>query len=113
MPTKTDTIANGHKPDELAGKFPSPNLVAIDVPLTTAKEVDNAAQALAERVAAAFTEMEGQPAATQDQGVPPSRSASSARLRREVRDHDLRHTYDSTVHDVVHHQRASSGRSSA
>ncbi len=57
---KTDTIANGHKPAELAGKFPGPNLVAVDVPLETAKEVDNAAKALAERVAASFTEMEGQ-----------------------------------------------------
>ena len=60
LPTKTDTIANGHDPAELAGKFPGPSLVAVDVPLTTVKEVDNAAQALAERVAAAFTEMEGQ-----------------------------------------------------
>jgi uncharacterized protein involved in type VI secretion and phage assembly len=59
-PIKTSTIANGHKPDELAAKFPGPSLVAADVPLGTAKEVDNSARALAECVAASFTEMEGQ-----------------------------------------------------
>jgi uncharacterized protein involved in type VI secretion and phage assembly len=59
-PIKTATIANGHRPDELAAKFPGPSLVAVDVPLGTAKEVDNSAKALAECVAASFTEMEGQ-----------------------------------------------------
>ena len=59
-PAKTSTVANGHKPDELAAKFPGPTLVAVDVPLATAKEVDNSARALAESVAASFTEMEGQ-----------------------------------------------------
>jgi phage protein D/phage baseplate assembly protein gpV len=58
-PIKTATIANGSRPDELATKFPGPALVAVDPPLATAKEVDNSAHALAEEVAASFTEMEG------------------------------------------------------
>jgi uncharacterized protein involved in type VI secretion and phage assembly len=59
-PIKTSTIANGCRPDELAAKFPGPPLVAVEPPLATAKEVDNSARALAEQVAASFTEMEGQ-----------------------------------------------------
>ena len=59
-PIKTETIANGHDPAELAGLFPGPGLVATGVPHATSKDIDNAAKALAERVAAAFTDIEGQ-----------------------------------------------------
>jgi phage baseplate assembly protein gpV len=57
---RTDTVANGHTPKELAGLFTAPKLVTSDVPHASAKDVENAAKALAERVAAAFTDVDGQ-----------------------------------------------------
>ncbi|HEY1278384.1 MAG TPA: VgrG-related protein [Acidimicrobiales bacterium] len=57
---KTETVANGQDPARLASLFPGPRLVTTDVPHATSKDVDNAARALAEQVAAAFTDIEGQ-----------------------------------------------------
>ncbi len=59
-PARTETVSNGHAPADLAAKFPGPRLVAVDVPHDTGKDVDNAAKALAERVASAFADIEGQ-----------------------------------------------------
>ena len=77
---------------------------------TTAKEVDNAAKALAERVAAAFTEMEGQA-----RGDPELQAGAAVTIGLLGAPFDgkyvitsSRHTYDVDrgLHDVVHHQRA-------
>lgn len=49
----------GTKPDQLAGTFAAPTLVASGTPYLTQGEVDDAAKALAEHVASGFAELEG------------------------------------------------------
>jgi uncharacterized protein involved in type VI secretion and phage assembly len=55
----TTSAEIGTKPDQLAGGFSAPMLVAADSPYLAQSEVDDAAKALAEQVAGGFAELEG------------------------------------------------------
>ena len=56
---RTTSAEIGTAPDELAGTFSAPVLVAADSPYLTQGEVDDAAAALAEQVAGGFAELDG------------------------------------------------------
>lgn len=56
---KTTSAVIGARPDELAGTFKAPLLVAAGTPHLTQSEVDDAAKALAEQVSSGFVELEG------------------------------------------------------
>jgi len=55
----TRSAVIGTEPEELAGEFAAPLLVASGTPYLTQGEVDDSAKALAEHVASGFTELEG------------------------------------------------------
>lgn len=57
-PTATTSAEIGLKPADVATTFRAPSLVAADTPYLTWEEVDEAAKALAERVATGFAELE-------------------------------------------------------
>jgi uncharacterized protein involved in type VI secretion and phage assembly len=59
-PAETPSIRNGSTPAQVAGEFPAPALVLPGVLLATEKEVEHAARAAAEHVAAGQTEMTGE-----------------------------------------------------
>jgi phage protein D len=58
-PGKTTSAELSVAPADLAGKFAAANYVGVDVPYGTQAEVDTAAKALAEDIAAAFAELDG------------------------------------------------------
>ena len=58
--TATESIHNGADQAKIAGTFAGPNLVSSGTPYSTILEVEQAAKALADQVASAFTEIEGE-----------------------------------------------------
>jgi uncharacterized protein involved in type VI secretion and phage assembly len=59
-PAETDAIRNGSSSAEVARAFPAPSLVSAGMVLGTEKEVEHAAKALADHLAAGQTEMTGE-----------------------------------------------------
>ncbi|HKF75340.1 MAG TPA: VgrG-related protein [Candidatus Dormibacteraeota bacterium] len=58
-PAGTSSVQLPATPGDLAGKFGSPTYVAVDHPLTTQREVDATAKAVAEQIGSAVAEAEG------------------------------------------------------
>ena len=58
-PGATTSATLSVAPAQLAGHFGGPTHVTVDVPYGTQAEVDNAAKAVAERIASAFAELDG------------------------------------------------------
>jgi len=71
----TKVVENGSSTAEVARSFPAPPLVATGTPLSTEKDVELAANALAEEVAASQTEIEGRA-----RGNPKLRAGTAVRI---------------------------------
>jgi phage protein D len=89
----TKSAENGAKPDELAGKFAAPFLVAAATPYLTQAEVDDAAKALAEQVAGGFAELEGVL-----RGNPLVRAGTAVRLANAGEPFDGKYTVTASRH---------------
>ncbi len=95
-PTKTDAAKNGSSSAAVAAVFPGPPLVSTGMLLATERAAETAAKALADRVAASQTELEGQA-----RGNPKLKAGSAIRLGQMGQPFDgryvlttTRHTYD-------------------
>jgi hypothetical protein len=89
----TKSAENGAKPNELAGKFGAPVLVAAATPYLTQAEVDDAAKALAEQVAGGFAELEGVL-----RGNPLVRAGTAVRLANAGEPFDGKYTVTASRH---------------
>lgn len=83
----------GVEPDELAGKFAAPLLVAAATPYLSQEEVDDAAKALAEQVAGGFAELEGVL-----RGNPLVRAGTAVRLANAGEPFDGKYTVTASRH---------------
>jgi phage protein D/phage baseplate assembly protein gpV len=92
-PAKTDAIKNGSSSAAVAGVFPAPSLLSNGMLLNTDKAVDKAAQALADRVAASQTEIEGQA-----RGNPKLKAGAAIRLAQLGDPFDGRYVLTTTRH---------------